>query len=230
MAAGLDVNRSRDIGWKDMTEQDRSLQSNEPGGRLRIVRVAHPLFVEHGYVAVSMQQIADASGIHKATLYHYFQHKADLFKAVMLLEVDGLQADLRQAIAQGDTIREQLVEVAWRLFQRSGADFGRLMSDVHEHLEGDIRAELRKVQAYPWDDLEGIFIEAAARGELSEVDEYLAVSMFTGVLWGQIWSRKMDRTTEPFTEELAGRLVDVLLAGLQHSPAALRSDSVDVLI
>jgi len=226
MIKRLDVHRCGHIGWQGMTEQEPSSPSPEAGGRLRIVRAAHPLFVEQGYVAVSLQQIADASGIHKATLYHYFQHKADLVKAVMLLEVEELQADLRQAIAQGTTLRGQLVEVAWRLFQRSGADFGRLMSDVNEHLDGDIRGELRKAQAYPWDDLEGIFVDASARGELPEADVFLAVSMFTGVLWGQIWSRKMDRTTEPFSEELAGRLVDVLLAGLQHSPAALDMNSM----
>jgi uncharacterized membrane protein YqhA len=42
----------------------------------------------------------------------------------------------------------------------------------------------------------------------------MAAGLYAGVIWGQIWLRKVGRVTEPLSEELAGRLVDVLLAGL----------------
>src|SRR5215207_7179790 len=65
-------------------EYERSEQVSErpesSEGQVRIVRAAYPLFVEQGYVSVSMQEIADAVPLNKATLYHHFQNKDDLFQ------------------------------------------------------------------------------------------------------------------------------------------------------
>jgi AcrR family transcriptional regulator len=193
----------------------------ETEGRQRILMAAYPLFVEHGYKAVSMQQIADAARIHKATLYHHFEHKDALFMAVVRIELDQARREMVDGIAQGHSAPERLAGVAWRYFQRSHADFGRLMSDVHEHLSPDDRQTLLKAQPFPLEQLEDIFRQATAAGELPEVDTTLAAGMFTGLIWGQIWIRKLERETEPLTEALARRLVEILLAGLRDAPAAL---------
>ena len=55
-------------------------------GRGRVLREARVLFTAQGYAAVSMQQIADAAAMNKATLYHHFRDKEDLFVAVMAEE------------------------------------------------------------------------------------------------------------------------------------------------
>ncbi len=212
-----------------MINEAVTAQPVEPDGRLRIILAAQPLFVEQGYKVVSMQQIATASGIHKATLYHYFRDKDELFLAVVRKEMERLRADLEQAIEQGDTAREQLVELGWRAFQRSRADFGRLMSDVHQHLPESARDDLNATQSFPWEAIEGIFLKATERGELPAVDPHLAATVFTGLLWAQGWVRKMGRPGPPLSRELAETLVDILLAGLRNAPAALRPDTVETL-
>lgn len=212
-----------------MIDEALPAQPVEPDGRLRIILAAQPLFVERGYKVVSMQQIATASGIHKATLYHYFRDKDELFLAVVRKEMERLRADLERAIEQGDTAREQLVELGWRAFQRSRADFGRLMSDVHQHLPETARTDLNATESFPWEAIEGIFVQATERGELPAVDPHLAATVFTGLLWAQGWVRKMGRPGPPLTRELAETLVDILLAGLQHSSAALRPEAADAL-
>jgi len=192
----------------------------ESEGRLRILKAAYPLFVEHGYKAVSMQQIADAAHIHKATLYHHFLHKEALFTAVVQVELEQLQGELIRAIEQRATVADRLVSAAWQFFSRSHADFGRLMTDVRENLPDDVRQRLQMEQSFPWGQLESIFEDATRSGELPAVDRELAASMFTGLIWGQIWMRKMERTAAPLTEDLARTLVDILLAGLRTSTAA----------
>ncbi len=66
------------------------VESNPPAadvsGRGRILREARLLFTAQGYAAVSMQQIADAAAVNKATLYHHFRDKEDLFLSVMVEE------------------------------------------------------------------------------------------------------------------------------------------------
>jgi len=44
--------------------------------------------------------------------------------------------------------------------------------------------------------------------------------MFIGLVWGQIWVRKIEQFAGPLDERLARRLVEILFAGLRTSPAA----------
>ncbi len=61
--------------------------------RTRILQVALKLFAAHGYDGVGVQQIVEAAGVTKPTLYHYFNSKHGLFetliaeKSVRLLKV-----------------------------------------------------------------------------------------------------------------------------------------------
>ncbi|MFT4218029.1 MAG: helix-turn-helix domain-containing protein [Micropruina sp.] len=57
--------------------------------------VARALFLRQGYAATSLQQIADAAGISRTTLFHYFPAKRDL----MADEFDASVTRLRDALA-----------------------------------------------------------------------------------------------------------------------------------
>jgi AcrR family transcriptional regulator len=198
-------------------------------GQGRVLDAARPLFVEHGYKGVSMQQIADAVGIHKATLYHHFRDKDDLFAAVVHEEMRQMRADMTRVIAEEDTASKRLTAVAWIFFQHNKADFGQMMTDVHNFLPLELRHEIVREQAFPWDHLE-LMIGDVPGMDGGQIDMELASGLFAGSIWGQIWLRKVGRVTEPLTEELAARLVDVLLAGLATSPAALLETGVGSLL
>ncbi len=192
----------------------------ESEARNRVLDAARPLFVEFGYKGVSMQQIADAAGIHKATLYHHFKDKDALFAAVVTLELHSIRAEMVRVMATERTPADQLTAVAWTFFQASHADFGRMMSDVHTYLPMEMRNEIVREQAFPWEQLEAMFRAVVPADDMPPLDADLAVGLFAGVVWGQLWLRKAGRVTEPLSEELAGRLVHVLLAGLATSPGA----------
>ncbi len=51
--------------------------------REEIVRAAVKTFLENGYAATSMNQVADEAGVIKATIYSHFADKQQLFKAVI---------------------------------------------------------------------------------------------------------------------------------------------------
>lgn len=51
--------------------------------RLQLLEAGQALFAEHAYEEISMRQIAQAAGISKPLLYHYFPNKAELFKAAV---------------------------------------------------------------------------------------------------------------------------------------------------
>lgn len=190
-------------------------------GRKRILMAAYPLFVDHGFKSVSMQQIADATGIHKATLYHHFLHKEALFTAVVQIALDQISSEVSHITEEGGSAASQLVQVACRIFSGTQSDLGRLMTDFREHISPEQREQLKRERTFPWDQFEHIFASAIASGELpADVDLELAVSTFMGMVWGQVWVRHLDRVTSPLNEQLAQNVVDILFAGLRAHASA----------
>lgn len=68
--------------------QQRKLQPKETDRTREIVARAKPIFLEKGYEATSMAEIAAAVGGSKATLYAYFSSKDELFEAFVICEVE----------------------------------------------------------------------------------------------------------------------------------------------
>jgi AcrR family transcriptional regulator len=61
------------------TQADRSAST-----RGAIVNSARQLFTEHGYVATSITDILEATGLSRGALYHHFASKEDIFAVVFL--------------------------------------------------------------------------------------------------------------------------------------------------
>jgi AcrR family transcriptional regulator len=184
-------------------------------GRERIMRAAHRLFVAYGYKSVSMQQIADDARIQKATLYHHFRSKDDLYAAVVHAIFEQINTEVAEVIERGGSAADQLVQIACQSFARSESDFGRLMTDVQENLGVDQRTALLKERAFPWDLLRSIFEQAVRDGELPDVDPALAIPMYVGLVWGPLWMRKIGRLDYPLSEALARTIIETLFAGLR---------------
>jgi AcrR family transcriptional regulator len=201
-------------------------EHTELDGRARILRAAHERFVTYGYKSVSMQQIADAAQIQKATLYHHFRSKDDLFAAVVHAIFEHINAEVAEVIERGGSAADQFVQIACQSFARSESDFGRLMTDVQENLGVEQRNTLLKERAFPWNLFETIFKQAVRDGELPDIDPALAITMYVGMVWGPLWMRKIGRHDYPLNEALARTIVDTLFAGLRETaPDTLRLET-----
>lgn len=73
-----------------------------------IVKVAGKIFSRFGYKKTTMEEIAQAYGKGKSSIYYYFKSKEDIFKAVVEQEAEELKKDLKQAISAEDDPIEQL--------------------------------------------------------------------------------------------------------------------------
>ncbi|MGH3588018.1 MAG: TetR/AcrR family transcriptional regulator, partial [Pseudonocardia sp.] len=83
----------------------------QPGTRDRILGAAEQLFVEHGYHATTLQEIADRVGITKPALYHHFTSKAEILGSLLDPMTTELEQALGDAVAQDGTVavREHLM-------------------------------------------------------------------------------------------------------------------------
>jgi AcrR family transcriptional regulator len=60
--------------------------------RAQLIAAGAALFAEHAFEEISMRQIAQAAGISKPLLYHYFPSKIELFKAAVAQQAAELEA------------------------------------------------------------------------------------------------------------------------------------------
>lgn len=79
------------------TQAERSAST-----RTGLIDAARPLFAEHGYAAVSADQIAKAAGVTRGALYHQFAGKEELFAAVFEQIEEEISERLGAGIAAGD--------------------------------------------------------------------------------------------------------------------------------
>src|SRR5215218_3237972 len=210
------------------------VESNPPAadvsGRGRILHEARLLFTAQGYAAVSMQQIADAATINKATLYHHFRDKEDLFVSVMVVEFDRLAASVGAVIAEGGSLRDQLRRVAAHIIASRQSDFGRLAADLRDNVSGQRRSELMSRCAPPWEQISRAVERAAASGEVREVDPDLVARLFFAMVGSQIWWSNIGTHYPEPDDQLAATIADLVLDGIgAHDPLDRANDVTVVL-
>src|ERR1041384_3861359 len=66
------------------------------GLRSRILAVAERVFTEHDFHEVRMEDVAQACGVAKGTLYLYFPGKRELYLAVLFEGMEGLRESLER--------------------------------------------------------------------------------------------------------------------------------------
>ncbi|MFD3379151.1 MULTISPECIES: TetR/AcrR family transcriptional regulator [unclassified Streptomyces] len=130
--------------------------------RQRISDIATGLFLEHGFVTVTMAEVADAADVSVNTVYNYFPAKEDLFFDRSKGVVDRLSRWVRgrrigesAAVAVLRELREEVEAVSPRVGLMEGYD--RFMRVIHD--APALRSRLWSLQQEVHDDLEAALRE-----------------------------------------------------------------------
>jgi AcrR family transcriptional regulator len=185
-------------------------------GRERVLREARALFLERGYAEVSMQQIADAAGMTKASLYYHFRNKEELFAQVVRHEGERLLQGAMAELDGVDSFEEQLKRAAIFAFRATKLDIGRLMSDFQRHVSEECQQRLRRDEEdhlNPMKALLPYFKRAKSRGELKDVDPTTAIPLFFAMIGGMLKFSQHNPKIQ-LGDELADTLVDIYLRGV----------------
>ncbi|SDM15262.1 transcriptional regulator, TetR family [Nonomuraea maritima] len=103
--------------------------------RRQLLSAAQEVFVENGYHAAAMDEIADRAGVSKPVLYQHFPGKLELYLALLDLHVDDMVNRCREALAstQENKLRVQATFSAFFDFVSSQGEAFRLV------FESDLR-------------------------------------------------------------------------------------------
>ena len=160
-------------------------KTSRGGSREAIVEAAVRLFLGRGFGAVSMDDLAEAAGVARRTLYNQFASKEEIFRE-MLLRVSG---HLEDAFPPGIETQGDVEEVL-RLI-------ARMILELHKNREylGFLRMVVADSRQFPWiaeefsavmvpqsERLARYFAHLANMGVLDCPNPILAAHQFMGIL------------------------------------------------
>jgi TetR/AcrR family fatty acid metabolism transcriptional regulator len=83
-------------------------ESPAPGKRERILEAAVKVFAAEGFYNAKVAQIAQEAGVADGTIYLYFKSKDDLLISLFEDRMEGINANLRNALAAAQTSADRL--------------------------------------------------------------------------------------------------------------------------
>ena len=111
----------------------------------KILATAHGLFMERGYVGVSINDVVNAVGITKPTLYYHFSDKEALYAAVADRALRIMGDELTAATANTNhPFIDQLTAVIRAIQAHTDEDFRMMRHEIRTHLTPERQMHLAR--------------------------------------------------------------------------------------
>jgi TetR/AcrR family transcriptional regulator of autoinduction and epiphytic fitness len=122
-----------------MSSQSRT-GGQRAGSRDAIVAAAQRLFLGRGFGAVSMDELAEAAGVARRTLYNQFASKEEIFREMLSTVSRQLESAFPSGVETSGNVEQVLRLIA------------RTILDLHTHAEylGFLRMVVADSRQFPW--------------------------------------------------------------------------------
>lgn len=172
------------------------------------------LFLKQGFRETSMQQIADAAGIGKSTLYDYFKNKEDILLWVIADDIADLTA-IAQEIASQDLPAAQRLRQVMRAhleYLQSTKELTlKLYYEIYR-LSARSQQHIQQMRHAYQDLLSKLVQEAIDEGAFRPVSPLLAVRTILSILSPVVFTTRPTGTPEQMMEEA----IDIFFKGVER--------------
>lgn len=202
------MGRGRHAGYEDQREL--------------ILAQAAALFARGGYPGTSMNQVAEACGLSKATLYHYYRDKYELLVSIADTHVSRLQGIVAVALAEADDPQGQLRALIARLVEEyaNAQNEHRVLTEDVKFLEPRDRERILAKER----EVVTAFARVVAllRPDLREsaMSKPLTMLLFGMVNWMFTWMKPQGALAY---EDMAPVVADLFLGGLEAVQAPVKA-------
>lgn len=199
-----------------------------------LLAAALELFVEKGYAATRVDEVARRAGVSKGTLFLYFASKEELFKAVVRENLSGRFPQWRMEVDAFPGNSSELLRHAMHAWwQRIGATqasgISKLMISEASNFPDLARFYSREVINPANDLIRSILQRGVERGEFRPIDlQYGVYTVMAPMLYLLVWKHSLGACAPAHEmlvpEQYLAAQIDTLLHGLcaAPSPAAPR--------
>ncbi len=181
--------------------------------RRQICEAARRVFARRGVAGTGLAHVAEAAGMGRSSLYHYYPDKPtllrDLAKQLLDDELAVFGAVLRGDGAPGERV-ERLARGMVALFDEYAASF-RMVFDLRLRDAGRFKLFFRRIR----EELAAVIVEGQERGEFdTALDPALAASTLIGAIDGLLFQHFADKRAFPQLDALGDELVRISRRGL----------------
>ncbi|MEC0092420.1 TetR/AcrR family transcriptional regulator [Paenibacillus macquariensis] len=177
-----------------------------------ILRISSNLFMENGYEAISLQQIAKACGVTKASIYYHFENKAQLFTASVTSMTGMARMHTKRIMGQEGPLLDRLRELAEVKLARPHGDFETIMREARASLSPEqIQAIMASEEAIT-DVLTESFQQSMDRGEIRSGDPLFLAHTFSSLL--MVGNREISADYNLSPSHLAHKIMDLFWHGV----------------
>ncbi|MBI2254858.1 MAG: TetR/AcrR family transcriptional regulator [Proteobacteria bacterium] len=181
-----------------------------PAKAAQVMEAGSKLFTEHGFGAVSMDQVAKMAGVSKATVYAHFQSKEQLFVAIVRAACLSYAQNIMPEVRDAMDMRTALTRIG-----RSIAGFLTAPRTMAIY-----RVIVAEGPRFP--DLARRYYETGPRTFKRWLTQYLAEAVAHGDL--KIENPRL--AAEQFCQMVRGPLYMQVLLGITDDPESLSVDTV----
>ncbi len=209
------MSEARDLQPKAASKASQPTRPGRDERRRAILEVARDLFMQEGYAAGSMSEIATRVGGSKGTLYNYFASKELLFAALMKQECDIEALEASTLAVSGMNIHGALTAIGLRFL-----DFILVQRVVDIH-----RLVIAECGRFP--ELGRTFFENGPRRGVAILGDWMAEQMAEG----RLRSADTERAATHFMELCKSGLHQKMLWNIEPAPsAAAKAANVEIAV
>ena len=185
----------------------------------QIMEAAERLFAQQGVAGTSLQELADAVGLSRTSIYHYIRNKDEMLEALVHGFTLETAEDMRSLAADRsgpaiERLREAVRRVAlkvaehprrFRLLLTSETSFSDALAKQHLKARRDTLA-----------GLSDLVVQAIREGACRPVDpEIAAFGLLGAANWVAFWYPRSEGAGSRSPEEIAAELADNAIGGLR---------------
>lgn len=188
--------------------------------RLGILSQSATLFAQHGFTGTSITMIAEACGVSKALMYHYYKSKDDVLFDLLADHLNHLIAKV-DAAAEASDGKERLFAISSALLEAyRGADAEHQVQisslKLLPQAQQSVLKELERKLVVVFSDAIAAALPAVANKH--DVLKPLTMSLFGMLNWHYLWFRDGKGMTREAYARMAAGLV---LAGAEDAIASI---------
>jgi AcrR family transcriptional regulator len=191
----------------------RTRSENYDGIHRGILNAASGLFAKQGYMRSSIAELADACGLSRGALYHYFTSKEAILFAILDAHVREMIDDVEAAIAQTSTTLEQFraaIRAIVVLNARSSNEQRVILNDL-SFLSEDEQKIIKALERQLVDTVADLLIRLDKEGKIVKRTKKVYTMMLFGILnFSHTW---YDPKGGVDPKEFADMVVDLFLYG-----------------
>jgi len=189
-------------------------KSNADERRKHIVRKAAALFDKMGYFNTSMDDIAEAVGLRKPTLYYYISSKEEILYLIHEEFINHLisnhQSRLETRMNRSQLLQEVMIDILDQIAQFPG--YVRAFFDHYRELSGDMKEQIKNKRDTYFRMIVDVIREGKEQGEFETDDPSLTTLAFFGMCnWAYQWY-EADGKRKP--REIAFHFWDIFMRGI----------------